>query len=274
MSKKTIRKILNIIIFILCLIAILTFLDLLSIRIKNKPLIYFKHTDEFSNQKYTGIFYDTYHCFNQSAIVTSKNKTYQCADADLSNYLIAKIESIHDEYLEVSGVINLGYLKKGETKHIKITNDTLDNFVVNQYIYGTIIDNIQINPTLLTLKDFTLTDEYYKVVITPSDIDNPTIKGLINSSSENQSIIYYSNITSILIDFGFKNYELSTAFSLNIISPEDLTKNMILENSYQDGQALMYADANYKVLVCNTQSGNKDIYIGNTSLTYSSNYCQ
>lgn len=272
MSKNISKKILNIIIFILCLIFILTFLDLLSIHLKNKPLIYFKHTTEFSNQKYTGIFYDTYHCFNSQAIVISKNKDYTCADADLSNYLIAKIDLIHDEYIEVSGVVNLGYLKKDKTIHIKITKDIQSNLAIGKYIYGTITDITKSAPIMLTLKDFTLTDEYYHIKVVPSNISNPSIKGLINSNTLNQMTIYYSNISSSLIDFGVRTYELSTAISLNIISIEDLTERMVLENSYQDGQALMYSNPDYKFIVCNT-SDNLDIYIGDNTLTYSSDYC-
>ena len=42
---------------------------------------------------------------------------------------------------------------------------------------------------------------------------------------------------------------------------------------YKDGGTKMYQGNNYRMLVCNTIDGNKDVYFGDLTLEYENDYC-
>ena len=53
-----------------------------------------------------------------------------------------------------------------------------------------------------------------------------------------------------------------------------ITSGMKLKETYKDGGSKLYEKSGLRILVCNTLEGNKDIFIGNSQLTYKDNYCK
>ena len=57
-------------------------------------------------------------------------------------------------------------------------------------------------------------------------------------------------------------------------SIEQLINQMEMVDVYKDGGSKMYKKDNYRMLVCNTIDGNKDVYFGDMNLEYENDYCQ
>lgn len=84
MKKKIIISLITLI-GIICIIFIV---DLVNIKLNDKPIIILK-TKEGSDQIYYGLFYDTYNCLlNKGAVIKSKNSKYTCPKEEINVYTI------------------------------------------------------------------------------------------------------------------------------------------------------------------------------------------
>lgn len=57
-------------------------------------------------------------------------------------------------------------------------------------------------------------------------------------------------------------------------SIERIISSLELKETYYDGGTKIYEGDNIKLIECNTLEGNKDIYIGNKTMKYKSNFCK
>lgn len=84
------------------------------------------------------------------------------------------------------------------------------------------------------------------------------------------------------IKLGNKNYTLKDAILNNKTSMEEIVADLKETIDYNNGQATMYRDASIdlnnfvdiSILKCDTESGNKDYYIGNREMQYNDKYCE
>ena len=56
-------------------------------------------------------------------------------------------------------------------------------------------------------------------------------------------------------------------------SIEQLINQMEMVSAYKDGGTVLYQKDDYRMLVCNTLDGNKDVYFGDITLEYENDYC-
>lgn len=97
--------------------------------------------------------------------------------------------------------------------------------------------------------------------------------------SNNRNNIYYSCINELFVSF---NPNMSSTPTLKMLSLwgndidktiNDIINKMNIKEQYRDGGSIMYEKDNLRILKCNTNDGNKDIYIGYNNLEYKDGYC-
>ena len=77
------------------------------------------------------------------------------------------------------------------------------------------------------------------------------------------------NTKQITLEYHFDN--VNQSFDASI---DQLMNQMEMVDVYKDGGTKMYQRNNYRMLVCNTTDGNKDVYFGDMNLEYENDYCQ
>lgn len=77
------------------------------------------------------------------------------------------------------------------------------------------------------------------------------------------------NTKQITLEYHFDN--VNQSFDASI---EQLINQMEMVDVYKDGGTKMYQGNNYRMIVCNTIDGNKDVYFGDMNLEYENDYCQ
>lgn len=77
------------------------------------------------------------------------------------------------------------------------------------------------------------------------------------------------NTKQITLEYHFDN--VNQSFDASI---DQLINQMEMVDVYKDGGTKMYRGNNYRMLVCNTIDGNKDVYFGDMNLEYENDYCQ
>ena len=85
----------------------------------------------------------------------------------------------------------------------------------------------------------------------------------------NEIYIKKENTKQITLEYHFDN--VNQSFDASI---DQLINQMEMVDVYKDGGTKMYRGNNYRMLVCNTIDGNKDIYIGDINLEYENDYCK
>jgi len=76
------------------------------------------------------------------------------------------------------------------------------------------------------------------------------------------------NTKQITLEYHFDN--VNQSFDASI---DQLINQMEMVDVYKDGGTKMYQGNNYRMLVCNTIDGNKDVYFGDLTLEYENDYC-
>lgn len=259
------RKVINIIISLLLIGMFILLLDFSFIYLKNRPLIYLSKSKYTDNIKYEGIFYNVMKCVNDKALIVSKNSKFACPMEVDNNYLIAEVMNIFDDTIEVEGVSNLGYLKKGESTKVRV-NSNLD-ISLGSYIMG----KINSSDDIVTLVDGSILDHYYNLFINSSD-DDLNIKGVVNFLDGSSYKIYYVGIKDAILKIGNYKYELSEALGQDVLLITDIIDDMSIYSSLSIGD--IYQKDNYRIIKCHTLDGNNDIYIGNNNLEYQESYCR
>ena len=77
------------------------------------------------------------------------------------------------------------------------------------------------------------------------------------------------NTKQITLKYHFDN--INQSFDTSI---EQIIEQMDFVDVYYDGGSKIYRKDDYKILVCNTLDGNRDIYFGDISLEYKEEYCK
>ena len=77
------------------------------------------------------------------------------------------------------------------------------------------------------------------------------------------------NSKKTTLEYRFDN--VNQSFDASI---DQLINQMEMVDVYKDGGTKMYQGNNYRMLVCNTIDGNKDVYFGDMNLEYENDYCQ
>ena len=77
------------------------------------------------------------------------------------------------------------------------------------------------------------------------------------------------NSKQVTLEYRFDN--VNQSFDASI---DQLINQMEMVDVYKDGGTKMYQGNNYRMLVCNTIDGNKDVYFGDMNLEYENDYCQ
>ena len=258
------KSVLNTIIFLLLIIVFLLFLDVLFIYLKNKPLIYLKKEENIDSIIYKGIFYNTYKCPNNKALVFSKNSKYSCPLYIDNSYLIARVTNISDDYIEALGIVNLGYLNKDEIIKIK-RDDTIKDIAISKYISGYYQED---TAGIAILDNKKILDNYYDVYLNSSSDNTMNIKGVVHINDKDSYKVYYVNVDNITIDIMNNKFELSASLMENIIYIDDIINDMNNIKSTSDSD--IYQKDNYKIIKCH----NNNIYIGNDTFEYQENYCK
>lgn len=90
--------------------------------------------------------------------------------------------------------------------------------------------------------------------------------------------LYYSSKNRNVYLYGINSFKYNDK-ELNTYKDVFSTINKVIKgykktSEYDDGGSAMYKSENYNILVCNTISGNKDIYIGNKNMLYEDHFCK
>lgn len=134
--------------------------------------------------------------------------------------------------------------------------------------------------------------ENFEITIKERDkkSDDILLKELANSyieSEENVSAKIYSyGLDEIKITKNGETYLLEEALRLNKVTIEEIIEKLEYDTTIcycngkkeiaSNGQSILYTSQTYNIrfIKCNTLEGNKDIYIGNTSMKYEDNFCK
>lgn len=260
------KKVINIIISLLLISMFILLLDLSFIYLKNKPLIYLSQSKYTNNIKYEGIFYNVMKCSDNRALVVSKNSKFNCPMVVDNNYLVAKVTDISDNNISLVGLVNLGYLKRGETIQVRV--NSISDISLGDYIMGMVSSTD--DKTMVTLGYISILENYYNIFINSGD-ENIDIKGVVNLDGSSYKI-YYVGIQEVILEIGSYKYELSEALGIDILLITDIIDDMDIYSSLTDSD--IYQKDNLRIIKCHTLEGNRDIYIGNNNLEYQESYCK
>lgn len=83
--------------------------------------------------------------------------------------------------------------------------------------------------------------------------------------------IYKSNKYWVLKKWMTSINQYASASIEEILAEEDLWNDVEL---YRDGGSKLYMSDDFRILQCNTLDGNKDVYIGNDSMSYEEGFCK
>jgi len=99
--------------------------------------------------------------------------------------------------------------------------------------------------------------------------------------TDKESIKYYLNsLEYVTINFDDEAISLKKALEEKKITIDEITNNLTLYETYEDGGSTMYKDNEKEysnglaILKCNTIDGSKDIYIGHIAMKYEDEFCK
>lgn len=210
-----------------------------------------------------------YDCKDYS-ITTLNNKKYSCplkekyvvvdTSSSISGFGCAQaLEEIYNDNEKIY------YLPCMKSKYIKViysngNEENIVNALKNKNIDISDLDKYKIEYITKKIKK--------NYLIIKKDDNNLNKKYKLKNSK-----LFYYEISNALIKINNTNYELSEALNKKYITISDITKYMDLLEIYKDGGSRLYTSASYNILVCNTISGNKNIYIGPNSMKYETDFC-
>lgn len=157
------KKIINITITITIIILAIILIDLIFIYKNNKPLIILKE----DNNKYTGIFYNTYKCLNnKKVIIKNKFTTYNCksittTNIDMNNITV-KVNNDSNNITTLKGIVNFKQTNEYSLYYYGINNITINEEELSTLLLnGTIkIDDIISKMNIITNNDNGILYEY------------------------------------------------------------------------------------------------------------------
>ena len=100
--------------------------------------------------------------------------------------------------------------------------------------------------------------------------------------TEKEHKVYYYGIDKVELVINSNEFNMQNLFKENILNRNILeeylelesTSNHINYETLYDGEEKVYTSDNYKILMCNTSDGNKDIYIGLKDMKIKDEYCK
>lgn len=103
---------------------------------------------------------------------------------------------------------------------------------------------------------------------------------VINKDNNDKYTIYYYGINSAIIKINRKEYELTEAIKENKITLDKIFNEMAIYAELNDGGTKIYRNNNsnffndnYTIIKCHTIDGNKDIYIGDSTMKHIQSFC-
>ena len=103
------------------------------------------------------------------------------------------------------------------------------------------------------------------------------VKEPTNVEVKNKLITYYKNDDRTIYLYGLEDFKFNDKSLKEYDSPFNEITNIIkgytFVNSYDNNEVTLYSNDTYNVLICNKTNKTKDIYIGDTSLKYQTDYC-
>ena len=104
---------------------------------------------------------------------------------------------------------------------------------------------------------------------------------IIINEDNNPYTIYYYGINTATININNTKYELNKAIKENKITLDEIFNEMKLYAELNDGGTEIYRNNNYNLLndnytiiKCHTIDGNRDIYIGDSTMKYIQSFCK
>ena len=122
-----------------------------------------------------------------------------------------------------------------------------------------------------------------KIIIKENNTKTISQSHIMNEKTNYSYTIHYFGIDKANIYMDEKEYDLADAIALNKVNINDIVNQMDLIGIYKDGGSKMfkskldvysYSGYYYKILLCSTVDGNKDIYIGDYSMQYEQDMCK
>lgn len=277
--KKVIYYIISLIIFIVLLVIV----DLLFILENGKPLF----SVEKENGVYYGLFYDTYNCAEFSIPqIKSKGTKFSCIVESNSVVIdiVDKTKNIKDfacaemleSFYEDDEYIYFWNCLKNKYMIVKYDNgyeETISNALKNERISIDDLDSYDISY---------IKEEKEKVFIETSVDKNCDKKAKLYYSDSNVNVYTYC-LNSVNVTINDKAYNLSDYFKLGgtIHSNMDFIVNKLIDSEffkdaliYKDGGSRQYSNSEISILMCNTVSGNRDVYIGVSDMGYDTTFCK
>lgn len=206
-----------------------------------------------------------------SNIINIIDETKTCAEAleeiyrDKDN--IYYLPCIQSEFIKVIFSDNSKMTLKEAFKNNKISISDLDAF------------NIDYHKQINTSNP--------KIIIKENNTKTISQSHIMNKNSNDSYTIQYFGIDKANIYIDEKEYDLADAIALNKVNINDIVNQMDLIETYKDGGSKMfkskldiysYSGYYYKILLCSTVDGNKDIYIGtamgNNEMFYENGFCK
>ena len=143
------------------------------------------------------------------------------------------------------------------------------------------LSNYKCRPVTFTKNNF--------IVVDSNNSDKITKERIVNEDLEDEFYTFYYGLNKATININGEKYDLIDAIYNKVISLDDIYKRIHLVDSYDDGGTSIYSDGyikynkngtikdqkvgSYKIIQCNTLSGNKDVYIGDLNMEYKNSFC-
>lgn len=124
--------------------------------------------------------------------------------------------------------------------------------------------------------DNELRDSFKLELIEINDCDNQVIEYDYNLL-ENRRIYFVCLDEIFIVRENAKKvtlkYHFHNAYQSFDSSVEQLIKQMEVVDIFKDGGTTLYQKDNYRILVCKKEDGTRDLYLGDSRLTYQENFC-
>lgn len=155
------KKIIKVLLLIVFVILILLFIDIISIKIRNKPLFAITDRNDTTKIKYKGILYDTYYCsYEKKVHIVAKFSEYECIEKSNKNIIIGKIVEMHDKYITIEGISDSNYLKYGLEANVSLENKPKisgkKELSEKDMVRISVVDAKEVYPIQVTTKEITV----------------------------------------------------------------------------------------------------------------------
>ncbi len=177
-----------------------------------------------------------------------------------------------------------GYVTFDENVKLKFTfnqdNKDLANYSVydNVKVIGKVsrLQKNQDNQYTIILVDSKLVEntlyDDFSLIVDPDENCSNDDRKLLYAGKDNN--FYQSCLNSFEIKYSEEDiYSLEYILQDNKVNINDIYKKANSSQSFDDGGSKLYFYDNFNILACNTSTGSKDVYFGNTNLTYNNELC-